>query len=59
MPIYSYECKQHGDFEKMQKISERESAPCPVCNEVCEKLISAPKMVNGGFVDKGMKFSKG
>lgn len=58
MPIYSYACPSHGDFEKMQKISEREKAPCPECGEECKQQITAPKMVQGGFCDKSMKFSK-
>lgn len=58
MPIYSYACKEHGDFEKMQKISAREFAPCPQCQEVCKQQLTAPRMVQGGFCDKSMKFSK-
>lgn len=58
MPIYSYTCKAHGDFEKMQKISARETAPCPTCHEVCSQQITAPKMVQGGYMDRSMKFSK-
>lgn len=58
MPIYDYHCKEHGSFEKMKKISERSSANCPKCDTECEKSITAPKMVAGGFCDKSMKFSK-
>lgn len=59
MPLYSYLCQEHGEFEKIKKISEREKAECPVCNEECHQTIVAPKMVKGGFYDKSMRFSRG
>jgi len=58
MPVYDYKCQEHGTFEKMQKIADRETAPCPVCEAICTQQITAPKMVNGGFCDKSMKLSK-
>lgn len=58
MPVYQYECEEHGQFEKIRKISERKEAPCPECEVICEQQLTAPVMVKGGFCDKSMKFSK-
>lgn len=58
MPVYDYKCQEHGTFEKIRKISEREEAPCPECNEICPQQVTAPMMVQGGYMDKHMKFSK-
>lgn len=58
MPIYNYNCEEHGSFEKMKKISERSYANCPECEKECEQQITAPRMVQGGYMDKSMKFSK-
>ena len=59
MPVYQYQCEEHGSFERIKKISEREQAECPECGEICSMQITAPKMLQGGYMDKSMKFSKG
>lgn len=58
MPLFEYNCKEHGNFEKIKKISEREVANCPVCDVECQQQLSAPKMLNGGFYDKSARLSK-
>lgn len=58
MPMFDYQCKEHGVFEKMKKIAERETAPCPECGETCPQIISPPAMVNGGYMDSSLRFSK-
>lgn len=58
MPMYDYLCEEHGQFEKIKKISEREIAICPDCGIECPLSVSAPKMVKGGYMDKSMKFSQ-
>ena len=58
MPIYDYHSADHGSFEKMKKISERSYAECPKCQAECPQTLTAPKMVQGSYMDKSMKFSK-
>ena len=40
MPIYEYQCKKCGQFEVMQKISERPLRRCPTCQSKVTKLMS-------------------
>ena len=40
MPLYEYECPEHGRFEKLKPIEERYDQPCPECGKVCSLLIS-------------------
>ncbi|MBI3301826.1 MAG: zinc ribbon domain-containing protein [Deltaproteobacteria bacterium] len=40
MPIYEYTCKQCGNFEIMQRISEAPLKKCPTCGAKVSKLIS-------------------
>ena len=54
MPIYEYQCKQCGKFEKIQKISDEALTQCPVCAEPVKRLISR----NVGIQFKGSGFYK-
>jgi len=40
MPIYEYQCKTCGEFEVMQKITDRALSRCPTCRGKVTKLIS-------------------
>jgi putative FmdB family regulatory protein len=40
MPIYEYRCDNCGQFEVMQKITERPLKRCPTCQAKVTKLIS-------------------
>lgn len=40
MPIYEYRCSKCGDFEVMQRITEKPLAKCPTCKSKVSKLIS-------------------
>ena len=40
MPIYEYTCKQCGNFEIMQRITEDPLKKCPTCGSKVAKLIS-------------------
>jgi len=42
LPLYEYECPNHGTFEKMQKFSDPPLTHCPRCGAPVEKLLSAP-----------------
>ena len=42
MPLYEYECKKCGRFERIQKFSDRAVRKCPTCKGPVEKLLSAP-----------------
>ena len=39
MPIYAYECSEHGEFEKIQKLNCKRFTSCPQCNEVAMKTM--------------------
>lgn len=40
MPIYEYQCKNCGQFEVMQRITDRRLTRCPKCEGKVTKLIS-------------------
>lgn len=41
MPIYEYHCSKCGDFETMQKMSDKPLTTCPTCRRKVTKLISS------------------
>ena len=41
MPIYEYHCSKCGDFETMQKMSDKTLTQCPTCRRKVTKLISS------------------
>lgn len=41
MPIYEYHCSKCGDFETMQKMSDKPLSQCPTCRRKVTKLISS------------------
>ena len=41
MPIYEYHCSKCGDFEAMQKMSDKPLTHCPTCRRKVTKLISS------------------
>ena len=41
MPIYEYHCPKCGDFEVMQKMSDKPLSSCPTCRRKVNKLISS------------------
>lgn len=40
MPIYEYRCSKCGEFEVMQKITDKPLAKCPTCKSKVSKLMS-------------------
>jgi len=45
MPVYEYECDQHGVFELLKSVSQvREPGICPDCAIPGRRLISAPHL---------------
>lgn len=40
MPIYEYRCAKCGEFEVMQKITDKSLSKCPTCKGKVTKLIS-------------------
>ena len=40
MPIYEYRCSKCGEFEVMQRITDRPLTRCPNCQSKVTKLIS-------------------
>jgi putative FmdB family regulatory protein len=41
MPIYEYHCRKCGNFETMQKMSDKPLTQCPTCRRKVTKLISS------------------
>src|SRR5262245_9831328 len=41
MPIYEYQCDKCGDFETMQRMSDKPLTKCPTCRSKVTKLISS------------------
>ena len=41
MPIYEYHCGKCGNFEAIQKMSDKPLTQCPTCRRKVTKLISA------------------
>lgn len=51
MPIYSYKCEEHGEFDKLVSSSQAETdQECPVCMKECHRVFSA---YGTGFQLKG------
>jgi putative FmdB family regulatory protein len=45
MPIYEYECLEHGVFEEQRKVAESgASGACPRCRQASPRIVSAPSL---------------
>jgi putative FmdB family regulatory protein len=42
LPLYEYECPEHGRFELVRKFSDPPLTKCPQCGKPVQKLLSAP-----------------
>lgn len=49
MPIYEYKCRECGEFEANQRITEPPLGKCPTCGGAVQRLVGG----GGGFVLKG------
>ena len=47
MPLYEYQCSEHGVFEKRQSIEDRHEAYCPQCGRLSEKKMSVVNFTFG------------
>jgi putative FmdB family regulatory protein len=52
MPTYEYRCPEGHAFEKLQKMSDKPQAKCPVCGKPATRKISG----GAGLVFKGTGF---
>jgi putative FmdB family regulatory protein len=53
MPIYEFECADHGTFELTRPMAEvRDPAPCPDCGEIGKRLLSAPSVATGSLIGR-------
>lgn len=53
MPIYEFECADHGSFELSRSIAQmREPAPCPDCGALGKRLLSAPNLPTGSAIGR-------
>jgi putative FmdB family regulatory protein len=55
MPTYSFKCKEHGSFEKSQKVRDLTGYyPCPKCQvEAKQVILFAPSLDIEGMADAG------
>ena len=40
MPLYEYECSEHGEFEAIHSMNDKAPIFCPKCGGAAKKLIS-------------------
>ncbi len=53
MPIYEFECTDHGTFELSRPMAlVREPAGCPECGAAAKRLLSAPSLATGSAVSR-------
>ena len=52
MPTYEYECPEGHVFDKLQKMTDKPRAKCPVCGKMATRKISG----GAGLVFKGSGF---
>jgi putative FmdB family regulatory protein len=53
MPIYEYECANHGSFELTRAMAQvRDPAECPDCGKLGKRLLSAPNLASGSAVGR-------
>ncbi len=52
MPTYEYRCKRGHSFERVQKMSDKPVAKCPVCGAPASRVISGGQ----GVIFKGSGF---
>jgi putative FmdB family regulatory protein len=53
MPIYEFECTEHGTFELMRPMAQvREPALCPDCSGLGKRLLSAPNFATGSALGR-------
>jgi putative FmdB family regulatory protein len=51
MPVYEFECADHGVFEDIFPVGTEE-APCPVCDKKCSRVFVTPPAVRVGLFQK-------
>jgi putative FmdB family regulatory protein len=42
MPTYDYKCKEHGTFEKFQRMVDHARADCPTCGSSSAQILTRP-----------------
>ena len=43
MPLYEFECDEHGSFDEQRPMSEAKlGAPCPACGASARRVLSVP-----------------
>ena len=44
MPLYEYECQQHGTFDELRPYAESDAPiDCPVCERPATRVVSMPR----------------
>ena len=45
MPLYDYQCRDHGSFREWRAMSESDlPMPCPTCDRPGRRMVSAPRL---------------
>jgi len=54
MPIYEFECKDHGVFELILKMDIYNNFSCPKCSNPSPKIVSRPAVIADNFEKSGV-----
>ena len=55
MPLYDYECKDHGYFELRQRMADHAKGVCPTCGSDSKQvMLGAPGLDIESMADAGM-----
>lgn len=54
MPLYDYECPDHGYFEQKNSMADHAKGVCPTCDKAAKQVIlSAPRPLIEAMADAG------
>lgn len=60
MPLYDYECTEHGTFEVFRAMNDNKLQRCPICRATAKRVFAPLPAIykTGGFyhVDSGKRF---
>ena len=57
MPIYEYECEEHGVFEEIKSVDSEPCCECPKCGKKSPRVISKNnfKLIGAGWAKDGYR----
>ena len=46
MPLYTYRCSEHGEFEEIRSIADGATMLCPQCHKIATRILYPVRTVN-------------